>query len=128
MYYYVKSEDNLYKISTLFNVPLRVLAKENQLYNNCDVYPGKKISIPIISIRSPYPILHRGDVGHYVKLIQQILIILDLYAEAADGIYNEQTEKAVQKFKLQERLFLLEGINEETWQALLDKLTHEMIV
>jgi len=128
MYYFVKSEDNLYKISTLFNVPIRVLAEENQLYHNCDVYPGKKISIPIVSVKSPYPSLNRGDVGHYVKLVQQILIILELYEGIADGIYNEQTEKALQKFKLQERLILIEGMNEETWKALLNKLTHEMIV
>ncbi|MGB3403841.1 MAG: peptidoglycan-binding protein [Microcoleaceae cyanobacterium] len=68
-----------------------------------------------------FPMICRGTTGIYVKQLQ--LRLQDFGAHVlADGLFDSETEEAVEKFQRQHSLEIDGIVNDRTWKALLPTL------
>ncbi len=68
-----------------------------------------------------FPVISQGTTGVYVKQLQ--LRLQDFGAHVlADGLFDSETEAAVEKFQRQQQLIVDGIVGEKTWQQLLPLL------
>jgi|GEM_PF-91996 len=68
----------------------------------------------------PYPVLRRGDVGPYVKILQQQLIANGYDPGPEDGVFGPQTEAAVIAFQTDRGLTPDGVVGPLTWEELFE--------
>ena len=66
-----------------------------------------------------YPTLRLNDTGDDVKILQQILRILNLYPASITGSFDSTTKSAVENFQRANGLIATGIVNRETWNALI---------
>lgn len=64
------------------------------------------------------PTLQSGSHGHDVLLLQKKLQHVGYNIQSADGIYGEETERAVAEFQRDQRIRITGIVNNATWRAL----------
>ncbi len=64
------------------------------------------------------PILQSGSHGHDVLLLQKKLQTVGYEIQSADGIYGEETERAVAEFQRDQKIRITGIVNNATWRAL----------
>lgn len=70
-----------------------------------------------------YPTLRLNDTGDDVKILQQILRILNLYPASITGSFDSTTKNAVENFQKFNGLIATGIVNRETWNALISATT-----
>lgn len=68
-----------------------------------------------------YPTLQLGSTGNEVRILQQLLKILGLYAASITGSFDETTRTAVLTFQEENSLEQTGIVDQETWLLLLDQ-------
>lgn len=64
------------------------------------------------------PTLQSGSHGHDVLLLQKKLQTVGYEIQSADGIYGEETERAVAEFQRDQKIRITGIVNNATWRAL----------
>lgn len=72
-----------------------------------------------------YPTLRLNDTGNDVKILQQILKILNLYPASITGSFDSTTKNAVENFQRANGLIATGIVNRETWNALISATTNK---
>lgn len=72
-----------------------------------------------------YPTLQLNSQGNNVKILQQLLKILNLYPMSITGSFDTSTENAVIKFQEDNNLNQTGIVNKETWSLLLEQTSKE---
>ena len=70
-----------------------------------------------------YHTLRLNDTGDDVKILQQILRILNLYPASITGSFDSTTKNAVENFQRANGLIATGIVNRETWEALISATT-----
>src|SRR5699024_3128610 len=119
--YTIRSGDNPYRLANQYNTTVEAILKANPGMDPNRLQIGQVICIPSSSDDndcSNNPTLRKGSRGSYVVELQERLKDAGFNPGAVDGIFGDQTERAVINFQRSANLTRDGIVGPKTWNAL----------